>query len=402
MAAQSFAIVPPSNCHPLPLSRTQRPPFLHATHFSLSLRCLPKVVASQGIAGGPFQPARAHSFGSWLWNGHSIEKCASSSLIPHSSTGNASSVRWLVLLLYRALVVGGIGLSLGQTAAVHAAPAVSEVIIDEASGVKQKAAEKDFQKAEEKKTASSLGDDFWKGLDLARGSDELILKKVLDSDPTNLPALECLAKTLSEDDDFSRALMVIEKLEALQPNELEWKYMKAEAYDLDGKSKVAKKMFEDILKVEPFSSRALQGLVVAMDQLDEGDSALKLLEETWNKAKEDNNHEEARNFGMLIGQIHTFKGRMQEALQHYNKMIEEDPSDFRPYLCQGIIYSVLGELDMADKSFQTFENLCPKDLSDREFFDGLKSRARKEGQRIYDFKQKQKAKTGKKGEKKKS
>ncbi|KAI5077950.1 hypothetical protein GOP47_0007774 [Adiantum capillus-veneris] len=398
MAPQAFEVVPPASCA-FSLSRTKQLPFLHATPFYRSRLPLPKVVALQGTAGGPFETAKTHSSGRWSWNVQSMGKRwlvhHSSIRPPNCSAGNG--IRWLALLLYRALLVGGIGLSLGHTAAVHAAPPVFEVIT---SVGKQKEAEKSPQEAEGKVVAG-LGDEFWKGVDLERGSDELILKKILDTDPTNLSALECLAKTLMDDDDLSRALLVLEKLEELQPTELEWKYLKADVYDLIGKSELAKKIFEDILQLEPFSSRALQGLVLAMDRLDEGDSAMKILEDTWNRARGENNHEEAQNFGMLIGQVHTFKGRMQEALQHYKKMIEEDANDYRPFLCQGIIYSVLGELDKAEENFQISEKLCPKDLKQREAFDGLRSRARTEGQRINEFKERQKAKTGKKGEKKK-
>ncbi|MCO5566616.1 hypothetical protein L7F22_020293 [Adiantum nelumboides] len=248
MASQALAVVPPASC-PFPLSRTKRPPFLRASPFSCV--SLSRFVAFQGIAGGPLEIAKAQSIEKrWL-----VQQ--SSSHPPNFTTRSTFNfTRWLALLLYRALLVGGLGLSIGRAAIVQAAPAISEVVMGEAS-IGKKESEISPQEAEGKE-ATSLGDEFWKGVDLARGSDELILKKVLDSDPTNLSALECLAKTLMEDDDLSRALMVLEKLQCLQPDEYEWKYLKADVYDLDGKPELAKKIFEDILKVDPFSSRALQ------------------------------------------------------------------------------------------------------------------------------------------------
>lgn len=392
MGAQAPLLAPSL---PRLLSRSPQLLFSHVS--PPSLKCSPKVVAFKGmvskqdVSSGPTLVDPCAS-----WSSTTNESSRSMGLLE----GTCAGTRWVGLLLYRALLVGGIGLSLGHPAVARAASAPPDLVSQE-SITNQKAAEKSSQKTEEKgahnDAEGSLGAEFWKGMDLTRGSAELILKKVLDGDPMNLSALECLARILMDSDDYSRALLVLEKLEISQPNELEWKYMKAEAHDMEGQSQLAKKIFEDILKVEPFSSRALQGLVLAMDQLDESDSALKILEDTWVRAKRENNRVEAGNFGMLIGQLYTFKGRMQDALQHYNGMLEEDANDFRPYICQGIIYSVLGDTDMADKQFQTFEKLCPKDLPDREFFNGLMSRARKEGRRIFEFKQKQKAKAATKG-----
>eukprot|EP00250_Pteridium_aquilinum_P002256 c12453_g1_i1 orf=384-1466(+) len=356
------------------------------------------MASKQDLSSEPAIPDHSGSWRTWLWSTGSSITTRNLTIGPFE--GTSAKARCVVFLLYRALLVAGIGLSLAKPAVASVSPATSEVVVQE-TVARRKAAEKAPRKVEDKgaqnEEASALGEEFWKGVDLARGSTELILKKILDGDPMNLSALECLAKTLAENDDYSRALLVLEKLEVLQPNEMEWKYMRAEAYDMDGKSQLAKQIFEEILKVEPFSSRALQGLVLAMDQLEEFDSALKILEETWTKAKQENNRVEARNFGMLIGQLYTFKGRMQEALQHYKGMLDEDASDYRPYLCQGIIYSVLGETDMANERFETFEKLCPKDLPDREFLNGLMSRARKEGQKIYELKKKKNARNVVKG-----
>lgn len=35
--------------------------------------------------------------------------------------------------------------------------------------------------------------------------------------------------------------------------------------------------------------------------------------------------------------IALLQGRMQDALQHYKGMLEEDANDFRPYICQVLV-----------------------------------------------------------------
>ena len=44
-----------------------------------------------------------------------------------------------------------------------------------------------------------------------------------------------------------------------------------------------------------------------MDQLNESGLALKIAEESMAKAKQENNVKEARNIGILIGQVYTLK-----------------------------------------------------------------------------------------------
>jgi tetratricopeptide (TPR) repeat protein len=168
--------------------------------------------------------------------------------------------------------VGGIGFAMVSPAiaeSVASPPPAYEVVIENESGQSSESEGKgdimpqdvdDVSQYNTKSTscAYTLGDEFWKGIALLKGSTEAMLKSVLDKDPASVPALQCLAKRLIDIEDSSHALLVIEKLEALQPETIEWKYMKAEAYDCDGQFESAKQVFEDILKIEPFSSRALQ------------------------------------------------------------------------------------------------------------------------------------------------
>jgi hypothetical protein len=103
-----------------------------------------------------------------------------------------------------------------------------------------------------------LGINFWKDSELVQGSIEFILKGILDGDPTNVGALECLGKRLVENNDYNRALLIFEELEALEPNELQWKFMKAQALDMVGQPQSSKQTFLNILRLEPFSAKALQ------------------------------------------------------------------------------------------------------------------------------------------------
>ena len=60
-------------------------------------------------------------------------------------------------------------------------------------------------------------------------------------------------------------------------------------------------------------------------------------------------------------------------------------------LQQGIIYSILGDKYMANQRFQSYNNLCPKDLPDRKLLDSIMMRAKRQGAKIDEAKQKQKS-----------
>lgn len=343
----------------------------------------------------------------WLWS----EKESNSVY----SNDNPFEARWAALLLYRALLLLGIGLGSTAPAMAKSAPAsvpASEVLFQKSvekathktaqkssqsvsqneSAVKMtdNSAEKGAQVGSKNDITPLLDEEFWKDLDLCKGSIVTILKGILDDDPTNRDALECLAKTLVDNDNAAHALTVVKKLERLEPEELEWKYLRAMAYDMDGQFQLAKNTYEDLLKIEPFSSKAIQGLMMAMDELGETDAAVEVAEEAMAKAREEKNVTEARNIGMLIGQYFMMKGHLHDALEHYHEMLEEDSKDFRPHLCQGIIYSAMGEKAKAEKEFKAYEKLCPKDYADRKYLDALMLKSKQEGQKRFELKQKEK------------
>eukprot|EP00250_Pteridium_aquilinum_P006081 c16065_g1_i1 orf=52-1341(+) len=394
----------------------RQPPFSLGRLSHLSRKCLSSedkalaLKASINRQGLPSEyharSARKHSrsWKTWLWNDNESEPPSYPSTNP--SADASGTARCAALLLYRALLLVGLGLGMGGPAMAGAAPPppVSEVRVQRAVekaahntaeknaqlDARSESAEKAMDSSAETSTHAHLGEEFWKEMDLSKGSIVSILKNILESDPMNRDALECLAKTLVDNDDATHALVVIEKLEKLEPEEMEWKYLKGVAYDMESQFQEAKKIYQDILKIEPLSSKAIQGLMMAMDELGETDDLLEIAESAMALAREEKNITEARNIAMLIGQYYMMKGHLHDALDHYEEMMEEDKKDFRPHLCQGIIYSALGEKAKAEKQFKAYEKLCPKDYQDRKYLDALMLKARQEGQERFELKQKEK------------
>ncbi|KAL6550178.1 hypothetical protein OROMI_020666 [Orobanche minor] len=69
--------------------------------------------------------------------------------------------------------------------------------------------------------------------------------------------------------------------------------------------------------------------------------------------------------------MHLIKGDLEEALMKFQYLIDENPRDFRPYLCQGIVYSLLDEKQKAQEYFEIYQSLVPKEFPQRGFLDDV-------------------------------
>nr|TKR83594.1 uncharacterized protein D5086_0000263650 [Populus alba] len=58
--------------------------------------------------------------------------------------------------------------------------------------------------------------------------------------------------------------------------------------------------------------------------------------------------------------IQFLQKNVEEALKSYQELSKEDPKDFRPYFCRGMIYSLLDRNEEAKEQFAKYRELSPK------------------------------------------
>lgn len=210
--------------------------------------------------------------------------------------------------------------------------------------------------------------------------DEEMSTKLLEQNPRDLEALKMALYAKMKKGKTAEAVGYVERLIELEPEEVEWRLLQALSYEIMGKLVKAKRLFKDILKERPLLIRALHGLALAMYKNREGPAVFKMLNKALEIARRENRVTEERNIKILIAQMHVVKGDLEGASRQFQNLVNENPRDFRPYLCQGIIYSLLDKKEEADEQFEIYRSLVPGELPQRGFIDDVIMAAKTESQ----------------------
>ena len=198
------------------------------------------------------------------------------------------------------------------------------------------------------------------------------LEEFLDSNPDDIKALRSLMELKIKTHKLPEAIDIVDRLTVLEPGEKDLPLLKAHLQSYDGKTATAKVGFEDMLKKDPTLVEAYHGLVMATWQ-SEGEAnlsdVLKRIESAMEVCKEERKFGDLRDFKLLVAQVRVLEGNYLEAIRVYQDLVKEEPRDFRPYLCQGIVYSLMHKKDEAEKQFQKYRQLVPKEHPYAQYFD---------------------------------
>ncbi|EOA32762.1 hypothetical protein CARUB_v10016068mg [Capsella rubella] len=186
------------------------------------------------------------------------------------------------------------------------------------------------------------------------------LSELLDSTPEAVETLRSLLQQKLEKGEDEEALKLLERLVTAQPEETEWKFLMARLLGEMGRVENARQMFEEILRQKPLSFEALFENALLMDRSGEGNAVLQRLEDALAVAEAEYLVKEARDVRLIIAQIHFLQKNVDEALKSYEQLTREDPKDFRPYFCRGMIYSLLDKNVEAKEQFAKYRELSPK------------------------------------------
>ncbi|EEC78638.1 hypothetical protein OsI_18722 [Oryza sativa Indica Group] len=202
--------------------------------------------------------------------------------------------------------------------------------------------------------------------------------EILSRDPGDVDALKCALFAKMRRAEWGGALGFARRLREAEPGEVEWRFMEALLHELKGDLAEAERLFNEVLAEKPLLVRALHGLALCMHKRSEGPTVFEMLEKALQLAISEERVPEERNIKLLIAQMHVVKGQLDVASEKLQNLINEDPRDFRPHLCQGIVYALLDKKEEADELFDTYRSLVPDEFPDKSFISDVIQAARVE------------------------
>ncbi|GJT41812.1 protein slow green 1, chloroplastic [Tanacetum coccineum] len=162
----------------------------------------------------------------------------------------------------------------------------------------------------------------------------MMYTKLLEGDSKNVEALKAIFHGKMKRGKTKEAIEYIHRLIAIEPKQVEWRLLQALCYEMIGDFSKAKSLFKNVLKERPLLLRALHGLAMVMHKNLEGPAVFEMLNNALEIARQRKKVTDERNIRILIAQMHVVKGELDDAMKQLKDLIEENPRDFRPYLCQ--------------------------------------------------------------------
>lgn len=201
--------------------------------------------------------------------------------------------------------------------------------------------------------------------------EERALEEHLATHPTDVDSLRSLVEVKFGSYKLPEAIQVLDRLIKLEPDEPKWPVQKARYFTCDGYTQAAKTVLEEVLAKHPLRAEAYHGLVVAYSNAGlDWKKVERRIEEAMLRCEREreNKRKEYREFKHLVAQIRVVRGKHNEALKLYEELVEDEPSDFWPYFCQGAIYTLLKEEDKAEEQYLKFKRLVPENYNYMEDF----------------------------------
>ncbi|ONK71081.1 uncharacterized protein A4U43_C04F4520 [Asparagus officinalis] len=172
-------------------------------------------------------------------------------------------------------------------------------------------------------------------------------------------SLKALVYQKLEEGEDSEALTILNRLISYQPSTVEWKFLAARILNEMGEANESRKLYEEILAIDPLLFEALFENAVLMDRCGEGEAVIERLEQALEIARSEENEKSARDVRLIMAQIKYLQKNVDEALEDYEELIKEDSKDYRPYFCQGVILSLLERNKEAKEKFAKYKELAP-------------------------------------------
>lgn len=198
-------------------------------------------------------------------------------------------------------------------------------------------------------------------------------EQVLEREPENTTALQGLLEARLElfrlgQGDIKGIIIPLEKLSKLNPEETRYAVLLAQAKQQAGDKEGAAQAYRTVLETKPGDLPALQGMVALLLDKKRPEAAIGLLQESLDKAEKANkiepNSVDTTAVQVLLGSVYAKEKRYAQALSTYDKVIKNNPKDFRPFLAKAMVLKDQGKTEEAKPLFEKATSLAPAQYKD--------------------------------------
>ena len=198
-------------------------------------------------------------------------------------------------------------------------------------------------------------------------------EQVLEREPENTTALQGLLEARLQlfrlgQGDIKGIITPLEKLSKLNPEETRYAVLLAQAKQQAGDKEGAAQAYRTVLETKPGDISALQGMVALLLDQKRPEAAIGLLQESLDKAEKANKIEpdsvDITAVQVLLGSVYAKEKRYAQALSTYDKVIKNDPNDFRPFLAKAMVLKDQGKTEEAQPLFEKANSLAPARYKD--------------------------------------
>ncbi|MBF2015067.1 MAG: tetratricopeptide repeat protein [Rivularia sp. T60_A2020_040] len=204
--------------------------------------------------------------------------------------------------------------------------------------------------------------------DAVRGYEQVLLRE-----PENQTALIGLLENRLQllrlgQGDIKGVITPLEKLSKLNPEETRYAVLLAQAKQQTGDKEGAAQTYRTVLETKPGDLSALQGMVALLLEQKRPEAAIGLLQESLDKAQKANTIEplsvDTAAVEVLLGNVYAKEKQYAQALSTYDKIIKNDPKDFRPVLAKAMVLKDQGKTEEAQPLFEQAASLAPAQYKD--------------------------------------